>query len=333
MAIHSQAYTSSSFLQQFPELVLSRGGNLTELCHSAGLQEDVILGKPRLIPFKKFIQLLEITATELNFPDISLALCSRQDINVLGPLSAYLLNCNSAHDAFEKIRDALQLIVSNITMEFHENDNNLEMRFIPQLPELQFRPQFQIYLLASSTLVHRELTENKAPLRGCFFTFEDSKNMYAEYLSQYFKCPIALGSSKISLTMGKEFLDFSADEISQRIKQKLHTQLEARADISRQVSEVIQQCLISGNAKLSIVAKALGYSERTLHRRLESSNTSFNALLNASRLELANQYLEIPYYNLADIAHLLGYKHLSAFSRSYKRWSGITPQQARRLLR
>ncbi|MEC8428987.1 MAG: helix-turn-helix domain-containing protein, partial [Pseudomonadota bacterium] len=70
-----------------------------------------------------------------------------------------------------------------------------------------------------------------------------------------------------------------------------------------------------------------------LHRRLESSNTSFNALLNASRLELANQYLEIPYYSLADIAHLLGYKHLSAFSRSYKCWSGITPQQARRLLR
>jgi hypothetical protein len=48
------------------------------------------------------------------------------------------------------------------------------------------------------------------------------------------------------------------------------------------------------------------------------------------RLALAKRYLADPTLSLTDTAFLLGYSDLSAFSRAYRRWTGKSPQMARR---
>ena len=51
----------------------------------------------------------------------------------------------------------------------------------------------------------------------------------------------------------------------------------------------------------------------------------FSNLTQMIRQELAITYATQPHIPLTDIAALLGYSELSAFSRAFKRWTGMAP--------
>ena len=70
-------------------------------------------------------------------------------------------------------------------------------------------------------------------------------------------------------------------------------------------------------------------SSRTIQNRLSEEHTSFQQLLEKVRRELAIGYLSKGGMQLTQVAYALGYSELSAFSRSFKRWFGISPQQWR----
>jgi AraC-like DNA-binding protein len=86
--------------------------------------------------------------------------------------------------------------------------------------------------------------------------------------------------------------------------------------------------LAGGECTLAGTARVLGVSVRTLQRRLRSDGTSFAELVEALRREMAFEYLDkqLP---LQEIAWLLGYSEPSAFHHAFKRWTGLTPEQAR----
>ena len=75
---------------------------------------------------------------------------------------------------------------------------------------------------------------------------------------------------------------------------------------------------------------ALHTTPRTLHRRLERQDCNFRSLRERTRQRLAEDYLRDPRLRLAEIAQLLGFSEQSAFSRSFRRWTGQSPNVWRR---
>jgi AraC-like DNA-binding protein len=64
---------------------------------------------------------------------------------------------------------------------------------------------------------------------------------------------------------------------------------------------------------------------RTLNRLLGKTGTSFNRILEDMRYEAAQRMLQDPAVSVVSVAWSLGYKEASAFSRAFRRWSGMTP--------
>ena len=75
--------------------------------------------------------------------------------------------------------------------------------------------------------------------------------------------------------------------------------------------------------------RSLGVSRRTLARRLDNENVTFLQVLNELRLALAHQYLCKDDLKIAEVAWLVGYQEISAFSHAVKRWTGETPSRWR----
>lgn len=99
------------------------------------------------------------------------------------------------------------------------------------------------------------------------------------------------------------------------------TASRVRAEIARLLNQ--------GEPRREVVAKGLGLAERTLQRRLQEEQVSYQALLDSTRHELAQQYLAEQRHSLADVSDLLGYGDSSNFHRACKRWFGVPPAQYR----
>ncbi len=93
----------------------------------------------------------------------------------------------------------------------------------------------------------------------------------------------------------------------------------------------IRNGLKLGNISRPDIAKQLSLSEKTLERRLEKSNFSFRKLTESIRLELAQKYLAQAEFSIEEIAHQLGYCDRNTFSKAFKKWTGTTPCQQRRV--
>ncbi|MGR3678898.1 MAG: helix-turn-helix transcriptional regulator [Paracoccaceae bacterium] len=80
------------------------------------------------------------------------------------------------------------------------------------------------------------------------------------------------------------------------------------------------------------IARKLGLSARSFHRRLAEHGLSFQTLTEETRREIATAMLQDERYSLFEVAFLTGYSEQSAFNRAFKRWMGMTPAAYRKSL-
>lgn len=102
-----------------------------------------------------------------------------------------------------------------------------------------------------------------------------------------------------------------------------------RSPLKVQVANAVATLLPHGQARHDVVAARLGMSPRTLARRLASEGSSFAAILAETRGALADRYLGDRTLAISQIAWLLGYAEIGAFTRAFQRWTGMAPSAAR----
>jgi AraC-like DNA-binding protein len=95
------------------------------------------------------------------------------------------------------------------------------------------------------------------------------------------------------------------------------------------VENVIAALLPHGQTRIETVAQKLGFSPRTLRRKLAAEGVTFGGILEDLRFVLARDYLAQHDLPISRIAWLLGYTEVSAFSHAFRRWSGRTPRADR----
>jgi AraC-like DNA-binding protein len=96
-----------------------------------------------------------------------------------------------------------------------------------------------------------------------------------------------------------------------------------------EVENAMIRQLPHGSANATDIARTLGMSARTFARRLADEGTTFSDIRGAVRRALARQYLADRGVSISQVAWLLGYREVSAFTHAFKRWTGRTPRQAR----
>jgi len=99
--------------------------------------------------------------------------------------------------------------------------------------------------------------------------------------------------------------------------------------LSSHVRELVAKRLSSGQTSMAAVADELAVSVATLRRRLHQENTTFAALVDDVRYEIAATRLRDIRWGVGEVGFTLGFANVAAFSRAFKRWSGMLPSQYR----
>jgi AraC-like DNA-binding protein len=105
-----------------------------------------------------------------------------------------------------------------------------------------------------------------------------------------------------------------------------------RGQLRVRVKKVLVDLLPKGDPRRDDVASALRMSERTLQRRLSEEGTHFQELVDATRRELAQQFLSAGRLSPKQMSFELGFADPSNFYRACKRWFGQSPKELRHMI-
>jgi AraC-like DNA-binding protein len=163
----------------------------------------------------------------------------------------------------------------------------------------------------------------------------EDQDAYAKYLGirigkrETPRIRFASGDAERPFLVANEAMwNFFEPELRRRLEQ-----LEAEATHAERVRAALLECLPSGRSSADEVARKLGMSKRTLQRRLQSEQESYQAILDHTREELARHYLGSSSMSGAEISFMLGYEDPNSFFRAFHTWTGETPETVRTQLR
>lgn len=189
--------------------------------------------------------------------------------------------------------------------------------------------------LASSVALSRQVSSVPFSPIEVFVQHPEPKSK--EFHEAWFGCPVTFDADLDALLISKEAMErpnILGDEgISRYLISHLDAELNDLAPtppIVGQAKDAIAQALSEGAPRMGDIAKDLGLSARSFHRRLSEHGFTFQTLTEDTRRELAEGLLRDKQYSLAEVAFLTGFAEQSSFTRAFKRWLGTTPAIYRR---
>lgn len=208
----------------------------------------------------------------------------------------------------------------------------------PLQGELAFSPHQLEAVLSAVVSVSRWVTGSSMnPLRAQF------SHAVLGPLSGYqavFHCPVDFEQAFSGLLLDNATLDQPLPQADAQLTavHQQHAALrlaalseESTADLTTQLRGWLADQLGQALPGRAQAAQAFGMSERSLARRLQGLELSYTHLLDAARKEHACQSVAHTQRAFTDIAQSLGFAEASTFNRAFKRWTGRTPGEYRRI--
>jgi AraC-like DNA-binding protein len=163
---------------------------------------------------------------------------------------------------------------------------------------------------------------------------------HEKILRLHFGCPIIFGAVRNAIVFRASdaalpFVTRNA-ELLAMLTPQFDQELEQRKDqetFPERVRSTIQRRLAGRRPKMQDIARELHISSRTLQRRLQDADYSFQRVLEEARHQLARHYLNNSLLELNETAYLLGYEDSSSFVRAFRTWEGVPPAHWRGLQR
>jgi AraC-like DNA-binding protein len=316
---------------------------LYEYLDSRGIDPEQLLQMPRprtspdnpgSFPIDQWIALLDRAATYLKDPTLGLKLGQNIAARHVGVLGYLLLASRNLAEALQRL-DRYQRLVYDVTpMAYQPGAGYVDLVWGAQ----HGRPGPLVDETSISSLVQwcRNITgKNLVPH---FVHFINPAPEDLQPYKDYFGCTVKFDCPETIVRIDAAALDYplrNADpgliEVMERHAKSLFARLPWEDSLIEQTRQAIADCLHEGEPSVDVIAAKLGRTVRTFQRDLGTAGSSFRDVLNTLRKEMALTYLEQAHLSILDIAMLLGYTEQSAFSRSFRQWTGNSPSEYRRL--
>lgn len=242
---------------------------------------------------------------------------------------------DSLRDALERMARYIRIVSTLVEATLREKDTRIRFRFDQVSTAGHFEPVPAALDAALAALVHMCRTsygEAFDPLRivtsrPCF---EDPGPCL-----DFFRAPVEFAAAENYIEFDKDAIERrlpTANPQLARVNDAVITEYLAhydRSSTAMRVRAALITRLPSGRVTQREVASALHMSLRTLQRKLEDEGTSYKALLEETRRELARQYLRQSSITVNEVTYLLGFSEPSNFARAFKRWTGRSPSDFR----
>lgn len=317
------------------DLAAAEGMRRDALAEAAGLrQEDLALPDSR-VPLSVQVALWQLIAKGIDDPGFGVrwgAAVRVRDLGLLGYVISYSATLGAALRRVAQYRHVIGPAVAS-ALEISDPRHVALVEHHPA-PGAEL-PPWTDFRLAAALSACRQITGVEIVPAEVAFAYDQPANTFEH--RRFFRCPLRFGQSASKIIFLKQDMHLPvprADEtlagyLSERAERELRSLLEG-ASMKHRVRSAIWAAMTGGRATLPHIASALRMPPRTLQRRLAEEGTSLQTEIEDVRRSMAMATLRDRSIPVEDVAFMLGYAEPSTFFRSFKRWTGTTPDRYRR---
>lgn len=296
--------------------------------------KQATLGSLERLPAEAFCQMLTRAAMHLRDPALGLRLGRAMRLEHLGALGYALQSCENLGQALICLERYHRLVHDLNPIQHQMRGPLIEIKW--GISRGKPGALFDETGISGLCKLAEQLCGKKMPLMQ--IDFVNPRPSDIGVYQSHFNCPVQFGQMATKLVVPTEVMAtplVKPDPLLLKLME-VHvngamSHLPDDSDLVEVVRRVIVNLTKEGVPELEQVAQELRLSPRALYQSLTEQGVSFRDLRESALQQLAEERLRNPKMTLAEIAQTLGYSEQSAFTRAFKRWTGLTPTQWREI--
>lgn len=315
-------------LEHFPSTVSALGSDPAALLAAADVAAEVLTVPGVYLPYPSYLRLMDLAARDTGTPHFGLLMGRSGNAETLGTLGIIMQQAETVGAAWDTLTHFYSI---------HDTYGRVRLYRYPHSAMISYRlPRYDQPGTRQVCDIAAGITCNiMRRFCGTGFRFTRLNLPYPQPddIGPY----EALGAVQLGFDAGAVEMYFSASEMSRSLRGLSDELRRAIGELAgdrssrqtaaaRLVEDRIRSLLPTGESSLVRIAETLSASPRTLQAHLEAEGTSFREILERVRREIATHHLRRGDMQLTQLAMVLGYSELSAFSRSFRSWYGMSPR-------
>jgi AraC-like DNA-binding protein len=310
------------------------GIDVDALLQKAGITQQQIDDPGIRINVRDQISFLNLAADALQDDLLGFHLAQPSELREIGLLYYVAASSETLSEALRRAARYSTIVNEGVSLKYANNhDAGLAFQYVGVSRHLD-RHQIEFFA-TTSVRICRQLTGRRiVPSRA---TFTHRRDTISSELLEFFGNDVEFGAAVDEVMFEAPIVHLpvvSADPYLNKIlitycEEALSRRPANLGSFQSVVENAIVPLLPHGKARAAEVAGRLGVSQRTFARRLSLEGATFSEVLESLKSDLAQRYLADESLSISQIAWLLGYQEVSAFTHAFKRWTGMTPREAR----
>lgn len=318
----------STALLGFNELADELGIDASAFLDQFGFEPTDLLPPGRPAPTLSLFGAMALLADASKRPDVALRLLRYQPFEVLGSLGDAVRRQGKLGEALEQLNSVIHTRGTGYVPSLERTGDTAIIRFKSLLPAGSLQDLQLDYNIGSAVLTVRGLIGDDWTPEAVELT--RPKPSTTSTWSSFFGCPVRFGAEANLIVFDSTDLQRGLSARLESAAPRLPSEGSVPIDFIQLVDREIIRNLGCGTAGLPAVASALGVTTRTIQRRLGRAGTSYQTRLDDIRKAWATYHINSDHMSLTELSQLLGFRDLATFSRTFKRWYGLSPSAWRK---
>jgi AraC-like DNA-binding protein len=315
-----------------------RGADPAAILRRAELVAEDLADPERRVPLVRYLKLLEICAAELDDAHFGLKFGTQYDPRHAGVVGNVALASGTVGGALQTIGRYLPTMVDSAVYGL-DVDGDMAFAYSyyidPLLMAYQQKNDWAVAFVCN--LIRHGLGDpDWGPAEALFPHLAPEKPSERRARAHLLQASIRVGHPWAGIRFDASVLERpmkTADDMLERLMRHYgDLRLSGLAHDKDEVAvlrRTIAQLVVEGESSIERFARRIGWSVRTLQRRLAAHGLSYSDLLSETRKTLALNLLENRGLCIAEIGYCLGYSDVSAFNHAFRRWVGQAPREYR----
>lgn len=314
-------------MRTFASALEHLGHDVDALLAEVGLSSRDLTDPDRRIACEVFGSLLSKAQQKRFTPNLGLAIAYATPLGAYPLLDYLVLTSDTVGDGLAQLARYFRITASPVSLDLQADGD-------PVRVEIETVSTFG-YEFEAALIVLRLREETDGAFAAAGISFRHQPDDVAAF-ERALGCPVRTRASWNGVTIDRATCEMPLRRRDPILRKFLENQantmlasMPVRAGVAMDVRRALASRVTAGASRMTSIARQLGMSERTLHRRLAEEGVSYQELVDEVRKAAAGRYLDESALAIGEIAYLLGYSEPAAFHRAFKRWYGTTPEQFR----